>query len=195
MSNNRLSLARDILLAIAISGGVLTIALVAPGILQIFGSLVKKYGRDNFYPSRVKTRFDSFRSRGLVTISERGGETTIRLTKAGKKMALSYQVDEMEIKPQKHWDGKWRIVFFDIPEKKASARNVFRDKLKELGFKVRFFYVSRRAKTVVKFSLVGLIATAVDFFFYKIFIISLGLPPATSKGLSTEVAIINSFIY
>lgn len=134
VSNNRLSLARDILLAIAISGGVLTIALVAPGILQIFGSLVKKYGRDNFYPSRVKTRFDSFRSRGLVTISERGGETTIRLTKAGKKMALSYQVDEMEIKPQKHWDGKWRIVFFDIPEKKASARNVFRDKLKELGF-------------------------------------------------------------
>ncbi len=34
----------------------------------------------------------------------------------------------------------------------------------------------------------------VDFFFYKIFINTLGLPPATSKGISTEIAIINNFL-
>ena len=32
------------------------------------------------------------------------------------------------------WDGKWRTVIFDIPEKLKSARNALRDKLKEVGF-------------------------------------------------------------
>jgi phenylacetic acid degradation operon negative regulatory protein len=122
------------LLAVAISGGVLTVALVAPGIIQVFGPLIKKYGRSNLYPSRVKTRFNSLRSQGLVTISEREGKTTIRLTKAGQRKVLSYRADELAIKPQRHWDGKWRLIFFDIPEKKAVARNAFRDRLKELGF-------------------------------------------------------------
>ncbi len=66
-------------------------------------------------------------------------------------------------------------------------------RLQSLGFKIRFFYFSRRAKTFVKFSLVGFVGTIVDFFFYKLFINSFGFPPATSKGISTEIAIINNF--
>lgn len=66
--------------------------------------------------------------------------------------------------------------------------------LNKLGIHVRFFYITRRAKTLVKFGLVGVVGTIVDFLFYKIFINSLGLPPATSKGFSTEIAIVNNFI-
>lgn len=33
----------------------------------------------------------------------------------------------------KQWDGKWRMVLFDIPAKKAKQRNSFRARLKELG--------------------------------------------------------------
>ncbi|MBI2588724.1 CRISPR-associated endonuclease Cas2 [Candidatus Saccharibacteria bacterium] len=33
------------------------------------------------------------------------------------------------------WDGKWRLVFFDIPEVSRSARDQIRRLLKELGFK------------------------------------------------------------
>lgn len=61
------------------------------------------------------------------------------------------------------------------------------------GFKIPFFHWTRRAKTPVKFGLVGFIGTVVDFIFYKMFINYLGLPPATSKGFSTEIAIINNF--
>ncbi|MBI3103926.1 GtrA family protein [Candidatus Daviesbacteria bacterium] len=67
-------------------------------------------------------------------------------------------------------------------------------KLHQMGVNIPLFRLSRRAKTPVKFGLVGFIGTIVDFFFYKIFINSLGLPPATSKGISTEIAIINNFI-
>ncbi len=62
------------------------------------------------------------------------------------------------------------------------------------GINLPLFYLSRRAKTVVKFGLVGFIGTLVDFFFYKVFINSLGFPPATSKGISTEIAIVNNFL-
>lgn len=33
------------------------------------------------------------------------------------------------------WDGKWRIVIFDIPEQKRIVRNLFRRNLKKWGFK------------------------------------------------------------
>lgn len=33
------------------------------------------------------------------------------------------------------WDGKWRIVIFDIPEERRIIRNLFRRNLKKWGFK------------------------------------------------------------
>lgn len=67
-------------------------------------------------------------------------------------------------------------------------------RLRKWGLHIPFFHLTRRAKTLVKFGLVGFIGTLVDFLFYKIFINAFGVPPATSKGISTEIAIINNFI-
>lgn len=66
-------------------------------------------------------------------------------------------------------------------------------RLHEWGINIPVFRLTRRAKTVVKFGLVGFIGTLVDFLFYKVFINIGGLPPATSKGFSTEIAIISNF--
>ncbi len=41
---------------------------------------------------------------------------TLILTEKGKLKALTYYFQEIEIQ-RKNWDGKWRIVVFDIPEK------------------------------------------------------------------------------
>ena len=49
-------------------------------------------------------------------------------------MAGWLQVDDLEIKRPKRWDGKWRIVIFDISQLKKFYRELFRGKLKELGF-------------------------------------------------------------
>lgn len=67
-------------------------------------------------------------------------------------------------------------------------------RLKGWGFNFPIFKLSRRAKTPVKFGMVGFTGTLVDFFFYKVFINLGGFPPATSKGFSTEIAIINNFM-
>lgn len=66
-------------------------------------------------------------------------------------------------------------------------------RLRKWGINISFFHLTRRAKTIIKFSLVGFIGTLVDFLFYKVFINLFIIPPATSKGLSAEIAIINNF--
>ena len=63
------------------------------------------------------------------------GETEITLTEQGKKVVLLFDLDKIKIQNPLVWDGKWRIVMFDIPEKKRNARDALRDKLKELGFR------------------------------------------------------------
>ncbi len=66
-------------------------------------------------------------------------------------------------------------------------------RLHSFGIKLPLYRYSRKAKTLVKFSLVGVVGTVVDFFFYKMFINMLALPPATAKGFSAEIAIMNNF--
>jgi phenylacetic acid degradation operon negative regulatory protein len=44
-------------------------------------------------------------------------------------------LEKLKIESYKHkWDGKWRLVIYDIPEKKRGKRNLFRMFIKELGF-------------------------------------------------------------
>ncbi len=64
----------------------------------------------------------------------------------------------------------------------------------EMGLNIPIFRISRKVKTLVKFSLVGVVGTLVDFLFYKVFINILAFTPATAKGFSAELAIINNFI-
>lgn len=68
-------------------------------------------------------------------------------------------------------------------------------RLKKMGIRFPFYRLTRKSKTIVKFSLVGVIGTLIDFLFYKLFINLGGFPPATSKGFSTEIAIISNFFF
>lgn len=45
-----------------------------------------------------------------------------------------FQIDSLKIKRPKAWDKKWRLLTFDISEKKKIIREALRGKLQELGF-------------------------------------------------------------
>lgn len=53
------------------------------------------------------------------------------LTKSGLKRLAELELSE--IKVPNSWDGKWRIILFDIPEEKRSHRNQVRRLIKELS--------------------------------------------------------------
>ena len=62
------------------------------------------------------------------------GTISMILTNDGKKKTIRYNLDSIKIKKPGHWDRLWRLVIFDIPEKKRQGRRALVEKLKELGF-------------------------------------------------------------
>ncbi len=68
------------------------------------------------------------KEKGWVETYKNEGKIIVKLTHKGK----NHLQIEKAIK-EKKWDGKFRVVIFDIPEKHRKVRNVFRRKLKEWG--------------------------------------------------------------
>lgn len=58
----------------------------------------------------------------------------ITLTKKGKIRALNLKLEDIKNKKEK-WDGKWRMLAFDVPEKYKRERDALRQKLKNIGFR------------------------------------------------------------
>ena len=63
-----------------------------------------------------------------------GKKEYIELTKKGKKDAKIIIAKNFKIIKPKKWDGKWRIVIFDIADKNKIARDILRGMLKRMNF-------------------------------------------------------------
>jgi phenylacetic acid degradation operon negative regulatory protein len=83
----------------------------------------------------VYSSFSQLKKKGWI--KKQSGDT-FRLTKAGEKEAFFAHLDAQAVlyhpKKQK-WDGFWRMVVFDIPEKKRRYRDYLRQMLKTLDFR------------------------------------------------------------
>lgn len=121
------------ILAVIAAAGVITIAIVAPNIIGAFASQFKLYRQ--FGRKQVKRTFNAMEKSGLIEVRKEGEKTVIKLTKNGRSKLLKFKFDEMKIKSQKHWDKKWRLVIFDVPQNFHLNRTVFTRKLRELGLK------------------------------------------------------------
>lgn len=64
------------------------------------------------------------------------GTVTLHLTRQGQRQAkyFGFFGSTVKIKRPKKWDKLWRIVIFDIPEKKRTFRDILRDHLRAIGF-------------------------------------------------------------
>jgi phenylacetic acid degradation operon negative regulatory protein len=60
------------------------------------------------------------------------GTRWLRLTEAGRLEALGGR--DPEACWRRRWDGRWRLVLFDVPEAQRSARNKLRRYLQDRGF-------------------------------------------------------------
>ena len=100
-----------------------TIAAVAP-------LIVGKQKYDNWRTKKILLQLE--RQKYVSPVYHKDGSVTVTITRKGLAHALTYQLDTMTLKPVK-WDGKWRVVLFDVPEKQRKLRNLFRTRLKQLS--------------------------------------------------------------
>lgn len=72
--------------------------------------------------------------RGLINIFVEGKDKYYEVSLEGKRILQKYSYKNLNINRPIIWDGKWRIVIFDVPEKLRTSRDLLRDKIKQMGF-------------------------------------------------------------
>jgi virulence-associated protein VapD len=83
-----------------------------------------------YNPYYIKRTMKRLKKQQLV---EQQGSVYI-LTKRGKRWILKYTLEDLAIPAPKVWDGKWRLVIYDVARHKAALRNIFRTTLRKIGF-------------------------------------------------------------
>ena len=82
---------------------------------------------------RLKQVLKRMHQQKLVDIVEQNDGYLVKISDNGKKKLLKFNLDEMELKNKK-WDGKWRIIIYDIYTSKKQEAELFRKTLKRLKF-------------------------------------------------------------
>jgi len=100
---------------------------------RIVKNIIKEWKRINKRSLRESIR-KLYQSKIIDYRENNDGTVKLILTEAGKKRALLYDLEKLKINKPSKWDNLWRLVIFDIPEDKKSARMALASKLKELGF-------------------------------------------------------------
>ena len=122
------------LLLFTVAGvGILTAAALSPAL----GILLKEYGlKQKLYPHKYTSNaLFRLKHKGLIRFEERKGKRFFALTEKGQARLNRYRREDLAYaeKPPR-WDGKWRIVIFDIQETHRAIRNHIRGELAHIGF-------------------------------------------------------------
>lgn len=128
----RLGAFQKTLLAAALVGGVVIVAATIPNaarLLKYFPGY-KKGAKFNY---QAKTALGRLAAKGLVVFVEKDGKRYARITEKGERM-LQMETEKTAIAKKRRWDRRWRVVIFDIPERRKSVRVSLRRFMGEYGF-------------------------------------------------------------
>ncbi|HEY4518022.1 MAG TPA: CRISPR-associated endonuclease Cas2 [Candidatus Paceibacterota bacterium] len=122
-------IARAVLLTVG-AAGLLATAIMAPNAVQgIFGDKGNKQKR--WYMRKVLIELENKR---LIKQERHGNKIKYQLTDKGQDCLADIELGGYQIPKQFVWDGRWRLVIFDIKESMRHAREELRDTLVTLGF-------------------------------------------------------------
>ena len=95
-----------------------------------------EYGRirNQLKPEFVRMAAHRLKKRNLIYAERRGRKIFFALTEEGEREAEKIRL-KLEMTKSKPWDGKWRIIIFDVPEKLRGKRDLLRQELIGFGFK------------------------------------------------------------
>jgi len=126
----------DVLIKLIMLGTVTGVMLAAPNAVQILDKPLNKIfdKLDDREKKRKLSQLKSYlRTRGLVRGEYEHG---IQLTAKAKKRLLIAEFRNLAIPVPEKWDGCWRLVMFDIPERKRDARIALTSKMQTLDFQI-----------------------------------------------------------
>lgn len=126
----------DGLLDILLVSSLVGTTLIAPNAVQVIGKLFIRTCDQRDRDRQLRTIMHYMRRQGVITITEKGSHYEIRITEKGRQRLVKLDFDNLAIPAPAKWDGRWRIVMFDVPEKQTYGRRALSAKLQEIGFKL-----------------------------------------------------------
>ena len=118
------------ILKIIAVAGILAVAVCAPNALQVLKMFDKRYRR----PAQVNRVLEHLIRQKLVRVFDEHGNQCVELTKKGEQYLAEYEDGHRTFPKPKKWDGKYRILIFDIWERRRRIRDELREWLRRFGF-------------------------------------------------------------
>ena len=119
---------KKIILSTVATAGLLGVALLAPNVIGAMSKL-------GLLPAKRQKEFIKAARERLVEqgLLEWQGNF-LKVTHKGRALLARLERNEFTLKKPKRWDGKWRVLIFDIPETKKVLREKVRHTLVSIGF-------------------------------------------------------------
>ena len=125
------------------AGAFLAASIIFPGLPMVAKSFInaakeanrnksqKEWEKFNLW--RLRQVVKRMQSSKLVEIKEEKSIPIIKITQKGKQKLLRYKIDEMAL-DESSWDGKWRLIIYDVANTKRAHSEMFRTMLNKLKF-------------------------------------------------------------
>ena len=72
--------------------------------------------------------------KGFIKYVKKDSKKYFCVTDKGKKALRFLELENFKISKPRRWDGKWRLIVFDILEKRKGTRDLLRKCLVKIGF-------------------------------------------------------------
>jgi DNA-binding transcriptional regulator PaaX len=99
--------------------------LVCPNLIQVYDAFQPK---DEAERRRIRRGVSRLQSRGYI----RQNSQQLNPTQLGMRRM---EYEQARIQTATHWDGRWRLCMFDIPESNKRSRRVFSIKISSMGMR------------------------------------------------------------
>ena len=120
------------MLAAVVIGGVVVVAAAIPNAARLL-KYFPGYKKGAKFSSQAKSALGRLAAKGLVVFKEEDGKRYARITEKGERL-LQMETERAAMAKKRKWDRRWRVVAFDIPERRKSVRTRLRRFMGEYGF-------------------------------------------------------------
>src|SRR3989344_4710455 len=115
---------------------VITIATLAPQVLQVLKHVDPDMHKKRKPAYRIQQALTRLEARQLLQQVETPSGWSVQLTSQGRKYAdRLHMAEKIVIRKPRKWDGRWRIIIFDVWERRRNVRDQLRRMLRKAGFK------------------------------------------------------------
>lgn len=129
----RVHYVRQTVLGVIGVAGILSVAMIAPNVFQALPHIMGKQKYRLAF--QTKTAVGRLLVKGHIRFVTKNGKKHIEITDAGRRALALEEAKAGRLAGTKHrWDKRYRMVIFDIPERRRGVRERLRRLMRECGF-------------------------------------------------------------